>query len=427
MNFDIFLAVLLGFIAGMPQILITASLAFWMADSGMNLVNVGFANVVTFPYIFQFIGGRVVDSFEIPVLSRLIGARRSWFFFNQSCIAGGLLVLSYCNPGSSSIFVILGAALFIAIFSSTQESMLFSHEIANNIKFEDSRMINSMRTMGFRGGVLFASAGPLYIASFLSWGSAYKIMALIQCVGVPLYLLMRSSNVSKRDFGSNSDSSAKIYKKSTLVMKKLSIIEPMKEILTHKSALLYLILMLIYRSGDNLIGSTHSIFYSSIGFSKLEIANISKSFGTFASVFGSFLAVYIMTKVGISKGIYFGLILHSVGIFTHLFLPMFEKNYLVMYVIVAFDHITGGMRTASVVEAKRKMCSAKYAATQYSLINSLTMLPRTLLGLLSGIFVEVVGWSGLFFAATVLALPGIFLAKYIINMEKRSAKYQIIS
>lgn len=383
--------------------LLTQSLQFWMSESNISIVEIGLSNVSIFPYVFQFLWTQVIDSYHIPILSRLLGHRRSWFLFNQCCIAAGIFCISCCNP-TDGVLIIVCIAFVTALFASTQEAMLFSHDIARNVGLKKSRSVNSIRVSGVRIGMLFASAGSLYIASKVSWNQTYKIMAITQFIGVMFFMMLQEPA---------------IHRSCTQKKRRYNLIAPIKDIMNKKLWLYYFVLLLIYRAGDNLMGGSPNIFYASIGFTKIEIASISKTFGTFASVTGALIAGYWVSRLGTFKTLFVGLLLHILGILSHIVLNFSGKSYYMLYFVVALSHVTSGMRTSTIIDAKQGLCSQKYAATQFSIIGSISMLPRAMLSSVSGFFINNLGWNGLFVSAALAALPAVVLVMFIIQKRDR--------
>src|SRR5687767_6256046 len=68
----------LGFSAGLPNLLIFDTLSAWLRDSGVSLEVIGFFGLATLSYSLKFVWAPLVDRTAIPLLTPLIGHRRSW-------------------------------------------------------------------------------------------------------------------------------------------------------------------------------------------------------------------------------------------------------------------------------------------------------------------------------------------------------------
>src|SRR5580704_9835060 len=74
----VLIVLFLGFSAGLPLALSGATLQVWVTESGLDIKTIGLFAAVGTPYTIKFLWAPVVDALDVPVLSRLLGRRRSW-------------------------------------------------------------------------------------------------------------------------------------------------------------------------------------------------------------------------------------------------------------------------------------------------------------------------------------------------------------
>ena len=55
----------------------------------------------------------------------------------------------------------------------------------------------------------------------------------------------------------------------------------------------------LYRVSDIVLGVMANIFYQDIGFTKVEIATVSKTFGLFMTIAGGFLGGVMAMRIGV--------------------------------------------------------------------------------------------------------------------------------
>src|ERR1041385_4900564 len=89
----VLIVLLLGFSAGLPLALSGSTLQVWMRESGVDLGTIGLLALIGTPYTFKFLWAPLVDALDIPVLSRLLGRRRSWLVFSQALLMAAILWL----------------------------------------------------------------------------------------------------------------------------------------------------------------------------------------------------------------------------------------------------------------------------------------------------------------------------------------------
>lgn len=114
----------LGFLSGLPMSLFGTTLQAWFTSVNHHVIMVGSLSLLQFPFLIRFIWGPLVDRFYLKSLGR----RKTWLILCQGLLFLVIELLSHFNP-SQSPFLVLGVALFIAIFSSIQDVVIDAHRI----------------------------------------------------------------------------------------------------------------------------------------------------------------------------------------------------------------------------------------------------------------------------------------------------------
>ncbi len=81
----------LGFSAGLPFLLIFSTLSVWLREADISRTEIGFFSWIGIMYSIKVVWAPVVDRTPLPVLTAMLGRRRSWMLLAQAGIAGGLL------------------------------------------------------------------------------------------------------------------------------------------------------------------------------------------------------------------------------------------------------------------------------------------------------------------------------------------------
>src|SRR3989442_10809900 len=79
----VLIVLFLGFSAGLPLALSGSPLLAWMREAGVYLATIGLFALVVTPYTVKFLWAPIVDALDVPVLSGLLGRRRSWLVLSQ--------------------------------------------------------------------------------------------------------------------------------------------------------------------------------------------------------------------------------------------------------------------------------------------------------------------------------------------------------
>ncbi len=147
--------------------------------------------------------------------------------------------------------------------------------------------------LGYRFGLLSAGAGALYLADYYSWRTAYLVMAALMGVGITACLL--SPRLPDRN-------------RQERVSFAVKLIEPLTDLWTRYGTLLAAILVLValYRLPDFLSGVMANPLYIDLGFSKSQIATMSKVYGIWIGIAGAFAGGYAITRIGLMPALLIG-------------------------------------------------------------------------------------------------------------------------
>ena len=118
---------LLGFVSGLPFLLVSSTLSLWLKDAGVSLVAIGLFSIVKAPYSFKWLVSPLIDQYQLPLLGKL-GRRRGWAVFLQIFLIISLFLMSVTNPKLSPIVFVIWVFL-TALFSACQDIVLDAYRI----------------------------------------------------------------------------------------------------------------------------------------------------------------------------------------------------------------------------------------------------------------------------------------------------------
>ncbi|NOQ63569.1 MAG: MFS transporter [Methyloprofundus sp.] len=417
----------LGFSAGLPFLLVFSTLSAWLRDSGVTLSVIGFFSWVGLTYSIKVIWAPVIDKLRLPFLTKRLGKRRSWMLLAQVGIAAGLMVLAELDP-LTQIELIALTAVGIAFCSATQDIVIDAYRI-EAIEPEYQAAMAATYVFGYRVALLVSGAGAFYIAEYIGWNAAYSAMALFMFIGMVATLV--SSEPKHQDNQASADLEAKI--ESTLgvqahssLFQRLSawfsgaVIAPFAEFFVRNGKLGIWILALIalYKMSDITMGVMANPFYLDLGFSKTDIADVSKIFGFFMTIFGAVLGGVLVIRYGLMKPLLLGAILVASTNLLFVLLAVSEPNLKLLALVISADNLSGGIATSVFIAYLSSLTNSAYTATQYALFSSLMTLPAKLMGGLSGLIVDSFGYASFFLYASSVGLPAIILVIVLMRMQE---------
>ena len=105
----------LGFVSGLPFLLVSSTLSLWLKDIGISLAAIGVFSLVKAPYSFKWLISPIIDQYSLPFFSKL-GRRRGWAVFLQILLMLSLIYMALTNPQLSPLMFVF-FVLFLALYS----------------------------------------------------------------------------------------------------------------------------------------------------------------------------------------------------------------------------------------------------------------------------------------------------------------------
>ncbi len=417
----VFGMIFLGFAAGLPFLLVFSTLSAWLRDEGISRSVIGFFSWVGVTYSIKVFWAPVIDRLPIPLLTRLMGKRRSWMLLAQLGIATGLAAMAMTDVHTHTTAIALLAVL-VAFSSSTQDIVVDAYRI-EAVDDEYQGAMAATYVFGYRLALLAAGAGAFYIAEYSSWRSAYLSMAALMGIGLLTTLIIREPEHPAAD-AINQPQPGKSPQQHGLIARlyrgfSRAVIAPFVEFFRRNGKMAFWILALIavYKISDITMGVMANPFYLDLGFSKTEIADITKIFGFFMTIFGAALGGVLVTRYGIRKPLLLGAILVAATNLLFALLAISQPSVPLLALVISADNLSGGLATSAFIAWLSSLTNQAYTATQYALFSSLMTLPAKLLGGFSGVIVDNHGYPFFFVYAALLGTPAILLSSYLIHRQ----------
>ena len=275
----------LGFGCGLPFFLVGNTLAIWLRDSGWALGPIGLVSYLTFFYVFKFLWAPLLDTRRLPYFGRL-GRRRGWLLAAQLAIAAGLAALAITGP-VASVPLFLALAGFTALAGATQDTMVDAYRV-EIAPIDAQAALAATYTLGYRIGLqLCGGALVLYLADFAGWRVGYLCMAVLALVPAVATLMSPEPESSLRIDSESRPGFIEAY------------IKPFAEFFRRFGWVLGLALLAfvgLFKMPDQML-SIAGPFYLDTGFSKSDIATVSKVYGVWMGIGGAFLGGFAVAAM----------------------------------------------------------------------------------------------------------------------------------
>ncbi len=411
----------LGFSAGLPLLLVLGTLSFWLREAGIDRTTIGYLSWVGLVYGFKWTWSPLVDRLPIPLFTRWLGQRRSWLLLTQATIMAGLVGMAFTDPQRALQPVIL-CALLVAWGSATQDIALDAFRIESADARRQAALAASYQT-GYRVAMIWAGAGVLWIAARSegaqtsgyqhgAWQTAYLVMAASMLLGVITVLL--SSEPIPREFKRN---------QNLVHWLRGALVDPFADFIRRYrwQAVLILALISVYRISDVVMGIMANPFYVDMGYTKDEVAAVTKVFGLIMTLLGAFVGGAMAMRLGVMRVLMLGAILSAATNLLYCWLGTLGHDVTALIWVISADNLAGGIATAAFIAYLSSLTNVNYSATQYALFSSLMLLAPKLLAGYSGRFVDAFGYNQFFLCTALLGAPVVLLVWLATRMKASDA------
>jgi MFS transporter, PAT family, beta-lactamase induction signal transducer AmpG len=399
----------LGFSAGLPLLLVLGTLSFRLREAGIDRATIGFLTWVGLAYGFKWCWAPLVDRLPIPLLTRWLGRRRSWLLLSQFVIIAGLVGMAVSDP-KLALMPVVWCALVVAFGSATQDIALDAYRIESADADRQAALAAAYQT-GYRLAMIWAGAGVLWIAARAevatvanydanAWRTAYLCMAGSMLVGVVTVLL-------------SPEPAARVFEKAKNMQDWLTttLIEPFADFFKRYKwqAALILALIAVYRISDIVMGVMANPFYVDMGFTKDQVAGVTKVYGVIMTLVGAFIGGVLSMRLGVMRVLMLGALLSAASNLLFAWLGSQGPNVNALIWVISADNLSSGIASAAFIAYLSSLTNIQYSATQYALFSSLMLLLPKFLAGFSGQVVNSVGYAQFFTGTALLGIPVIIL------------------
>ena len=418
----IIIIALMGMCSGIPLPLSLGTLSVLLTEYGVSKTSIGVISMVGIFYSCKFLWAPIVDTKAIPIIPRKqnLRRRRSWIVLCLPMLSIFIYLLSVISPKTDLQSFTL-CLLCIILFSTILDISVDAFRI-ESIDEEEQGLAAAAYTFAYRIGIFFSSAGALMLSSHYSWQLAFGVLSiplLISMVCVYLYnppVNEKYKKASKKRLSSGKKNSSGGEEERSRISLDL-FVKPVMELAKQKGVILLFIIIVTYKLSDAYIAIMISPFLLELGFTKMDIAIIVKTYCLISTILGGIIGGTYVKNTDINKAMIVGAILQIVTNFGFVLQYYLGVNKPILLMVMSLENFCGGFSTVIFVVFLSRICGLKFVATQYAILTSLSSLGRTMIAGSSGLFVDTFGWVAFFFFSGTLSVPAI-ICVHILNRRK---------
>ena len=394
-----FTMLLLGFGSGLPFLLVGGTLSTWLRDTGVALSAIGLVSYASFFYVLKFLWAPLIDRDPLPFLGR----RKGWLVTSQVILVAALLGMALLGPSSSLTAFVIFAGL-AALAGATQDIVVDAYRI-EIAPVESQAALAATYILGYRIALILSGAVALYVAELMGWTNAYLAMAACMLLPIAAVILSKEPNPE-------SALSAREIRVQDAFLK------PFQEFFSRNGVLLALALLAfvgLFKLPDQMIGVLAGPFYLDSGFTKADIATVSKLYGVWIGIAGAFLGGVCVAAFNIKRVLVVAAIAVSLSNLAFLLMAMHPAEQWAFFAAISADNLSQGFAGVCLVAFMSSLTNRNFTATQYALLASLANLPGKFIGGVSGYIVEATSYQSFFILSTLSVIPTLLLLAWLWN------------
>ena len=414
----------MGFFSGLPLLLTSATLGTWLADVGVNKTTIGLFALVGIPYSLKFLWASFLDTNIKLRLLKKMGRRRIWILIFQILICVNIFIMAHIDPVINTMQMAI-FAITLAFFSASQDIAIDAWRIEINEE-KELGLGAALYVTGYRIALLAAGAGALVMADIYSWKLSFILLSCIYPLGIILVLSIKIEDKS---------SNVKVIEKSIKNIIEERVLKPFYDFIIKKNWILILVFIACFKWGDALLGVLSQPFMLEIGFSKSEIAAISKVYGLAATLIGLFVGGYFISVYGIILALWITAFLQLFSNLVFILLALKGNDLYILMLTISIENLSGGMGTAAFIAYLSSLCNVQFSAFQYALLSSFMSFSRTWLASPAGWIIDNLNWNeyfnffgiyliqnsewiGFFIVTALFSIPAIILLHFIQDKKR---------
>jgi len=374
---------------GLPYSMVHQVSAELFTAFGASLSAIGYTSLTGLAWNLKFLWSPAVDR---------IGHKRSWVVGTQIALA--LVMFALAMPAQHGDLQTVALGLIpLSILAATQDIAVDGFYLE---ALPDKRQaaLSGLRVGAFRVAMLVGKGGLVVLAGIAGgWKAAFftaGAMMLLLGLGHALLLPHPPKSEAAKLSG--------IW----------AFIGAFWSFLRQPKIALVLGFILTYRAGDALMFAMNSPFMKTyLGLSTTQRGIINGTWGTLASVGGSMLGGFIVSRWSLEKTLRPIALAQGLAILLYAWLAYTRPSFPIIVGTVLVEQFVAGIGTAGLMVFLMRRCQGTHKASHFAIASALMSVATTIAGTVSGKLADRFGFATFFLIAFAVAIPGMILSFFV--------------
>jgi MFS transporter, PAT family, beta-lactamase induction signal transducer AmpG len=160
-------------------------------------------------------------------------------------------------------------------------------------------------------------------------------------------------------------------------------------------------------------------FYVDMGYTKDEVAAVTKIYGVVMTLVGAFVGGALSLRIGVMRVLMLGAVLSAVSNLLFAWLSSRGHDVHALMLVISADNLASGIASAAFIAYLSSLTNVDYSATQYALFSSMMLLLPKFIAGYSGLYVDHFGYAYFFTTTALLGLPVLVLVWLASRLEMK--------
>ena len=395
----------LGFGSGFAFIFLASTLLAWFALLGYDKTFAGWIFLAAAPYAFKFLWAPLTDNYAIPYLCRRFGQRRGWALLMQLGLF--LTSLGFIYVQADNLLYVLLLTLLMSFFAASQDIVLDAYRI-ERLSPENLALGTTFSGMGFRLGILVGGSMTLCLAHAYDWKTAFLLTSSVFLISPIVTLLIQEPS---RVHASINGQLPSVF--AHLKTHLTSVAHAFSDFLKRANWPLIILFIFFFKISDSVPNALKDFLFVDLGYTALEIASVTKAYGTFMMLLGGFVGGLFIARMGLFKGILLCGLLQLLSPLSFMILARSGHDLSLLFYATTLQNMACGMGSTALVTYLSSLCKkGGSTASQYASIYSFSSLARIGFSSVAPHIEKFLGrWDLFFLLVAISSLPLLFIIK----------------
>jgi len=362
----------------------------WLMESDVPLASVGLLALTGLPYTWKILVAPWIDRWALSSLGR----RHSWALVSQIGIIACLFGLAQLDPKAQIAWV--GGGVFALAVCSAMQDIVLDAWRRELLRDEQLGLGSAVFVQAYRLSALLPGTLGLLLATYYPWPVVIQGLAMVL---VPLAVVVAAAP----------EPAAGPSRGPVIDALRAPLAELRRRLTPGGGWWVVGGFLLTFKLGDAVATSLLSAMQVDLGYSKFQMATVTKFVTLGASGVGAVVGGAAMVRLGIARSLWIFGAVQSLSILAFFPLVSLPPNSWLLGAVLTVEYLGVGMGTAAFLAWIQALSSRRFAATQLALATSIMALPKSLFGAPAGWVSETYGWPVFIAGCFVLSWPGLAL------------------